>query len=800
MEKRKLQPMMRALVAMVLLLCAGVMPAEAESYGLMIAGVEITSDNVNDIEGAVAAKGDGCEAHGVTYDPVKHELHLDDATIIAKGYGVSAIAANNVPISGSQAFCVYMKGVNTLESEYITIFCCNNLSFYNDMMFVQDRPQLKIKSTGLSGIEMIKTDGSLAACSIKIFSSDVEIQSVATCISGFYNPQYSGDPTPPHYFDLTVYQGSSIDAVTSSTSANPMVFSNMRNVLKASTITQITPTTAKWNKDQHAFYEGDVVVYPKHYRLSDVLSFKDNAVEQICLSRWDENSDGKIDNVEVRKITSLGDAFRNNTTVTSFYELGYFQGIRTMDTHSILNCPNLKEVLIPGTVKTISSYAISNVPIEGIYFGDNVEEIHDFAFFECKQLKSISISSGAKLRTIGSNAFSDAPLTSLSLPSCLESIGQYAFSDNCLSTLVLPATVNSIGQYAFQQPSLTESCLKTIVVEGETPATIGENCFGNNLSPDAVIYVPDGLVQTYKTAWPQYAAYIKSRVTYPIEIAGIRLAEDNIDPETGAISYNDGTGKRYVEGVRYVPSTHTLYLDDGIIIATSDLYNCGIYTDSDLPLHIVMTGNSQIVGDVGINAAAGLTIEGETVAAYLMISSQKTGVIGKNMGSTTPNNLVFKNCEVSIRTTDGPCINGYYCVDPDNPDDDEWGISPRMVGKLVCQKVNLELSATGYNVVKRIGGYNQTDCHITYPTSGTLGLDLENGFMIETGSGYQPIKDYFKIERNPESIATGISELTEEDNSRSGFTEWYTMDGRMLNGKPAKAGIYLMNGRKVVVK
>jgi hypothetical protein len=800
MEKRKLQPMMRAMVAMVLLLCAGMLNAAPVSYYLKIAGVEITSDNVNDIEGAVAAKGDGCEAHGVTYDPVKHELHLDNATIIAKGEGVSAIDATDVPISGSQIFYIYMKGVNTLESEHITIYCCNNLSFYSDMMFVQDRPQLKIKSTGLSGIEMIKTDGNLAACSIKIISTDVEIQSVATCISGFYNPQYSGDPTPPHYFDLTVYQGSSIDAVTTSTNATVTVFSNMRKILRAATVTQIAPTTANWNTTQHAFYEGDAVVYPKHYRLSDALSFKDNAVEQICLSRWDENSDGKIDNVEVRKITSLGENFRNNTAVTSFYELAYFHGLETMATYAFLNCPNLKEVLIPITVKTISSYAFSNVAVETITIRDNVEEVNDFAFFDCKQLNTVSIGSDAKLRTIGSKAFSDAPLTSLTLPSHLESIGQSAFSDNRLTTLVLPASLNNIGQGAFQQPNLTESCLKTIVVERETPATVGENCFGNNLSPDAVIYVPDGRVQAYKTAWPQYAAHIKSRVTYPIEIAGIRLAENNIDAETGAFSYNDGTGKRYVEGVRYVPSTHTLYLDDGNINATSDLYNCGIYTDSDLPLHIVMTGNSQIVGDVGINTAAGFTIEGETVAAYLMISSQKTGVIGKNMGSTTPNNLVFKNCEVSIRTTDGPCINGYYCVDPDNPDDDEWGISPRMVGKLVCQKVNLELSAIGYNVVKRIGGYNQTDCHITYPTSGTFGLDLENGFMIDTGSGYQPVKDYFKIERNPESIVTGISELTEEGNSQTGTTEWYTLDGRKLNGEPVKSGIYLMNGRKVVVK
>ena len=48
---------------------------------------------------------------------------------------------------------------------------------------------------------------------------------------------------------------------------------------------------------------------------------------------------------------------------------------------------------------------------------------------------------------------------------------------------------------------------------------------------------------------------------------------------------------------------------------------------------------------------------------------------------------------------------------------------------------------------------------------------------------------------------TGISSI---DNSQSAIGseagEWYTIDGRKLNGKPAQKGIYIVNGRKVDVK
>ena len=51
--------------------------------------------------------------------------------------------------------------------------------------------------------------------------------------------------------------------------------------------------------------------------------------------------------------------------------------------------------------------------------------------------------------------------------------------------------------------------------------------------------------------------------------------------------------------------------------------------------------------------------------------------------------------------------------------------------------------------------------------------------------------------------ATGIQNV-EADSSlstlHSSLQEWYTLDGRKLQGKPTKSGIYVNNGRKVVIK
>ena len=76
----------------------------------------------------------------------------------------------------------------------------------------------------------------------------------------------------------------------------------------------------------------------------------------------------------------------------------------------------------------------------------------------------------------------------------------------------------------------------------------------------------------------------------------------------------------------------------------------------------------------------------------------------------------------------------------------------------------------------------------------------------------------FAIERDGEIIATATTAMQYEDNAVSGspsepteidFTrcnpvklndDWYSIDGRKLDGRPAKAGIYIHNGSKVVIE
>ena len=44
----------------------------------------------------------------------------------------------------------------------------------------------------------------------------------------------------------------------------------------------------------------------------------------------------------------------------------------------------------------------------------------------------------------------------------------------------------------------------------------------------------------------------------------------------------------------------------------------------------------------------------------------------------------------------------------------------------------------------------------------------------------------------------GISGVTTD--LRSGDDGWYTIDGRRLAGKPTQSGIYINNGKKILIK
>ena len=79
--------------------------------------------------------------------------------------------------------------------------------------------------------------------------------------------------------------------------------------------------------------------------------------------------------------------------------------------------------------------------------------------------------------------------------------------------------------------------------------------------------------------------------------------------------------------------------------------------------------------------------------------------------------------------------------------------------------------------------------------AGTLGANMAYLKFVTNQQLSAP--QYISISGDLGEGTTGIDNLNVNDNENG---EWYDLNGRKLNGKPAQKGIYIKNGKKIVVK
>ena len=188
--------------------------------------------------------------------------------------------------------------------------------------------------------------------------------------------------------------------------------------------------------------------------------------------------------------------------------------------------------------------------ISGVYTNNRITKVGDSAFLGCNKLteinlpKVVSVSNNAfahsiKLKNIilplckttGSGAFSYCPIESISLPSC-QSLGGNGFRGCAkLTSVDLPLATN-VGSGSFygtpiqilDLPSLTSikasgfayvNQLHTLILRSSTICTLenSTNTFVDTkiAAGTGYVYVPDNLVDSYKTAtnWVTFANQIK---------------------------------------------------------------------------------------------------------------------------------------------------------------------------------------------------------------------------------------------------------------------------------------------------
>ena len=135
----------------------------------------------------------------------------------------------------------------------------------------------------------------------------------------------------------------------------------------------------------------------------------------------------------------------------------------------------------------------------------NVTDIGEYAFMSCNKLYDISLPSCVNIGYQSFYSCSSSSFTSLTLPA-VETIGNGAFYNcNYLTTIDLPV-VKTMGNEVFRQCTRLE---KIILRNTDGVVAIGNNLLQN--TPNAIIYVPDALVEDYKIAtnWSSYFNRIK---------------------------------------------------------------------------------------------------------------------------------------------------------------------------------------------------------------------------------------------------------------------------------------------------
>lgn len=100
--------------------------------------------------------------------------------------------------------------------------------------------------------------------------------------------------------------------------------------------------------------------------------------------------------------------------------------------HMYLNGQEIKELIIPESVKSIGNYAFENcIEIASVVISDGTETIGEYAFWNCNKMSSITIPSS--LKEICSSAFSDCSALSSVHISDLTAWCNTVFGDNPLS-------------------------------------------------------------------------------------------------------------------------------------------------------------------------------------------------------------------------------------------------------------------------------------------------------------------------------------------------------------------------------
>jgi hypothetical protein len=496
--------------------------------------------------------------------------------------------------------------------------------------------------------------------------------------------------------------------------------------------------------------------------------------------------------------------------------------------------------------------------LTSVTIGNSVTSIGTEAFYGCSGLTSIEIPNS--VTSIGGSAFSGCSgLTSVTIPNSVTNIGNYAFSGcSGLTSVTIPNSVTSIDYSVFYGCS----GLTSIVVDKNNPVYDSrDNCNAiiKTATNSLVVGCQNTIIPNSVTSIDRFAFKECSGLTsieIPNSVTGIgqdafegcsgltSVTIPNSVTSIGVHAFNGCSGLTSIVVDKNNPVYDSRDNCNAIIETATNTLICGC-KKTIIPNSVTSIGERAFFGCSGLTSVAipeSVKNIGSEAFSNCMLREIYVGGVVPDMGSSSFSLAIYNHAILYVPngTWETYAYNGGWCrfirikeittsiedLAPQhtynlmNMDDSSYAVYDQIdngVKSLAAMNdIDEDNPNHSWQMTEKDGNtylYNIGAKKFAKSSADGVGFTLSDTpcpITMENGEdgivlGSQRKTQWSFVVNEGQSANLDLNNIitsieTTRIESQMNETDWYTLDGIKLNGKPIEKGVYIVNGKKVYVK